>query len=91
VQLYTGLRTRNVRKLRNPDPICTRSEHCEIRKDGVTLGKNPIIDLDEFARRDGFENFDAMREWFKDVHGLPFIGNLIMWDTIEDSGKCLTR
>lgn len=80
IQLYTGLRTAAARKLRNPDPICTRSTYCAIREDGVTTGSLPAIGLDEFAQRDGFENFDAMKAWFRETHGLPFIGQLIMWE-----------
>ena len=79
VQLYTGLRTKGTRKLRDPDPLCVTSTYCAIREDGVTLGNHPKVDLDEFARRDGFENFEAMKAWFRETHGLPFIGQLIMW------------
>ncbi len=33
-----------------------------------------IPDLDEFARVEGFKDFDHMKQWFRDTHGLPFIG-----------------
>ena len=79
IQLYTGLRTKDARKLREPDPLCVKSTYCAIREDSITLGNLPTVDLDEFAQRDGFENFDAMKAWFRGTHGLPFIGQLIMW------------
>lgn len=80
IQLYTGLRTKATRKLRDPDPICTKSTYCAIYEDGITTGNHPPTDLDEFAQRDGFKNFEAMKAWFRDTHGLPFIGQLIAWD-----------
>lgn len=79
IQLYTGLRTSATRKLRDPDPICTKSTYCAIREDGVTTGTLPSTDLNEFAQRDGFADFAAMKEWFRQTHGLPFFGQLIMW------------
>lgn len=85
VQLYTGLRQKGARKLIDPDPICSVSTYCAIREDGITLGNHPRIDLDEFARRDGFSDFDAMKAWFRDNHGLPFVGRLIGW--LPASGK----
>lgn len=79
IQLYTGMRTRGCRKLRDPDPICTKSTYCAIRDEGVTLGNHPTTDIDEFARLDGFADFNDMKAWFEAAHGLPFIGQLIMW------------
>ena len=80
IQLYTGMRTSSCRRLRNPDPICTTSTYCHITEDGVTLGNHPRVDLDEFAKRDGFESFEDMKAWFRETHGLPFIGQLIVWE-----------
>jgi hypothetical protein len=79
VQLYTGLRTKKVRKLRDPDPVCIRSTYCHINEQGITFGNYPPTDLDQFARLDGFANFDDMKNWFRETHGLPFIGQLIEW------------
>jgi hypothetical protein len=36
-------------------------------------------DLDRFAQDDGFADWQEMREWFTDTHGLPFQGVLIRW------------
>ena len=79
LQLYTGLRTKRACKLRDPDPLCITSTYCAIREDGITLGNHPTVDLDEFARRDGFRDFADMKDWFRKTHGLPFIGHLIVW------------
>ena len=34
----------------------------------------------QFARRDGFASFEAMQEFFRAMHGLPFKGVAISWD-----------
>lgn len=39
--------------------------------------------LDVFARCDGFENWEAMRDWFARAYSLPFVGNLIQWAPAE--------
>lgn len=39
--------------------------------------------LDVFALCDGFENWEAMRDWFAKAYGLPFVGNLIQWASAE--------
>jgi hypothetical protein len=47
--------------------------------DGVTLGNMPKMGLDEFVKADGFRDFEHMKQWFRDTHGLPFSGRLIGW------------
>jgi hypothetical protein len=76
LQLYTGLRTRKAKKIR--DAMCVASVDCTIRKDGISLHLNGK-DLDLFARQDGFDSFAQLREFFVDTYGLPFHGRLIMW------------
>lgn len=44
--------------------------------DGHTLSS---VANDMIARADGFESFQALLEWFKETHGLPFNGRLIQW------------
>jgi hypothetical protein len=77
LQLYTGMRTKECRKL--GEAICTVSTYCAIREDGITFGTYPKVDVDDFARGDGFKDFDDMKEWFREMHGIPFIGRLIEW------------
>jgi len=35
--------------------------------------------LERFARRDGFDSFDAMQKFVREMHGLPFRGTVIGW------------
>lgn len=35
--------------------------------------------LNDFAKADGFECWQAMRDWFAQQHGLPFTGVLYKW------------
>jgi len=78
VQLYTGMRTKACRQLGTG--VCTASDGCEIREDAVLVGDIAPRDLDGFARADGFRDFDHMKQWFRDTHGLPFTGRLIAWE-----------
>jgi len=95
VQLYTAMRTRNCRKLINPDPTCLAVQHIEISLpyghvdiiasisiDGVPLSDKEI---DQFAIADGFgegagsPRFKMGRFWL-DSHGWgEFTGVLIKW------------
>lgn len=79
LQLYTGMRTRQCRKLR--DAVC--HDACPILIEAhrvLTFEPQEIHeDLDRFARYDGFVDWQEMREWFTDTHGLPFQGVLIRW------------
>lgn len=43
----------------------------------------PCERLDEFAQRDGFQNWDELSAWFQKTHGLPFSGILIEWKINE--------
>lgn len=39
-----------------------------------------LIDIIDFAKRDGFDGIHDMLEWFKNNHDLPFTGILIQWE-----------
>ena len=93
LQLYTGMRTKACRKL-GPDEKCRRVRPVEIDHMGVTIagrklyagdapayagGVDPEHYDSDFARADGFDCFQSMREFFETEHGLPFRGNLIEW------------
>lgn len=82
--LYTGLRTKQARRLRaggrSDVPVCAAVQ--DIR---ITTGLQIIIDgerltldeADQFARRDGFQNYgDMMRYWGEN---LPFNGDVLHW------------
>lgn len=80
LQLYTGMRTAECRKLR--DAVCLDVRRIIIKKNGAIwtggkkLGEKAAGKL---ARADRFSNVDKMRAWFADVHGLPFKGWVIRW------------
>ncbi|MBA7627104.1 hypothetical protein ES703_34566 [subsurface metagenome] len=80
--LYTGLRTKKARKLR--EDKCKSLEEVGIFWYGIMLSnkRTPTIQekfLNEFAQADGFDNFYEMTKWFDKVYGLPFEGVLIKW------------
>jgi hypothetical protein len=77
IQLYTGMRTKACRML--GEAVCSKSTYCAIYEDRITTGNYPNTDFDEFARADGFRDFEHMKEWFRETHGLPFVGRLIQW------------
>lgn len=74
LQLYTGMRTKNCRKLIDPDPVCTLVDYVSIRPQYLTLGntKKHSGDADDFARRDGFKDYDDMVRWFQERYGSPY-------------------
>jgi hypothetical protein len=88
--LYTGLRTKQARLLR--EAVCTSVGPVEIT-DGIhektAIPYDPGIlyvngmrigfGKDAFARADGFDSWADMVAWFKSTHGLPFHGHLITW------------
>lgn len=84
LQLYTGMRTKKCRKLR--DAVCTtvqeitiksRGYYLAVRLDGEPLPTEQARDL---ARADGFENLSAFADFFAEQYGLPFHGYLTRWD-----------
>jgi len=82
IQLYTGQRTANCRKLSDADPICTCVDYVAIRPDSLTVGdvrKHPR-DMDEFARLDGFADYAEMHRWFSNRYSTEhFVGYLHRW------------
>lgn len=79
VQLYTGMRTKFCRKLR--EAVCHDACTIRIEADKIwTLNPQELHDdLDGFAQLDGFASWEEMRDWFDKTHGLPFTGVLIRW------------
>lgn len=92
LQLYTGMRSKVCRKLR--DTTCARVRPVLIEHTGVTLdgkhlyagdapaylgGPSPEGWDSDFARADGFDCFSSMVDFFEKEHGLPFSGLLIEW------------
>lgn len=89
LQLYTGMRTKACRKLR--DAVCSDVTYVGLTEKGVTLGdvrKFPR-DIDEFARADGFADYAEMWKWFSERYGTnSFTGYVIRWDV---PGNCTER
>ncbi len=83
--MYIGQRTKSCRLL--IEAVCTSVMCVTIDDDGIsTWGEGVKITsitdgygLDEFAKADGFKNWDAMREFFHFNYELPFNGYLIKW------------
>lgn len=80
--LYTGLRTKNAKKFAEAE--CVEIINVIIRdKDVLFLTRYkhwreflPVM-LNEFAKSDGFKDFDEMKTWFSKTHKLPFSGTII--------------
>ena len=81
LHLYTGLRTKNAKKIRIVE--CKRLEIIEIYHNGIKFGNGKILfyntERNEFAQTDGFKDFFDMTKWFDKTYGLPFEGILIKW------------
>ncbi len=78
--LYTGMRTKRCRLLCSA--LCERVTHIRIEIFGVRWKGKDWVDgtlLEVFARRDGFDSWLEMRDWFDKRYGLPFEGVLIQW------------
>lgn len=82
LQLYTGMRTKQCRKL--ADAICTKISTIRISKKGIEVHgytqKWGTIGAELFAEHDGFKDSEEMLDWFDSTHGLPFNGYLIEWE-----------
>ncbi len=87
VHLYTGMRTKSCRRL--GIGRCTRSSAIHITPTGISISQDGSqddgddiwlagTDADDFAIRDGFTDFKALLDFFKD--DMPFHGQLICWE-----------
>jgi hypothetical protein len=76
---FTGMRTRKCRRL-GAWPILAVGD-VRIDEAGVILNGGPLRaeDLDVFAWHDGFRDWAGMLAWFREAHGLPFHGDLVVW------------
>lgn len=86
VHLFTGMRTKACRRLRAGHEDRHKAVRLvTIRHKSVDVGVGPLVtlrfdsDLNEFARRDGFNDWPEMRDFFRREHGLPFHGFLVEW------------
>ena len=83
--LYTGMRTKGCRKLK--ETVCKRVRHVRIFE-----GMDPntyVISVDgklasdiecvRLAVADGFVSVNGLIDFFREQHGLPFEGHVINW------------
>lgn len=100
LQLYVGMRTKTCRKLLNIDPECSGVVPAHLTFDRNFGPQSFRIDdreiltnqaLDEFARRDGFDDIEDMTRFWFDTHAsrgarqITFDGVVISWDPEEPS------
>lgn len=86
LQLYTGMRTKKCRKLRDavcmdvmPVLICDT----EMYLNGKLLCEENDDRDNDFARADGFDSYMDMAAFFRDQYGpLPFRGWVIRWEPL---------
>lgn len=88
LQLFTGMRTRQCRKL-IPDPVCVAVTPLTLWPDrGRWFGRLPgatpsgiRFEVDDvFAREDGFADAADFGQFWAEAHGVqPFTGYLIRW------------
>jgi len=76
VQLYTGMRTSNCRKLIKDDPVLTDIFPIEINSNG-TFYNHPIEYL---YQKDGFRDLADFLNFFNKTYGLPFSGFVHIWE-----------
>jgi hypothetical protein len=86
LQLYTGMRTKDCRLLR--ETVCIGSWQCHLPvspSEGPTLWSinGKVLtrgQMEDFAINDGFNNFMHMAEWIFDNYGIDATGTLIAWE-----------
>lgn len=92
IQLYTGMRTKSCRKIRDPDPICLFVNHIDIHvmEDCIEFiriltghpkgkGSRELLTrakLNKFAISDGFESIEDMHKFWLDFHGVGLFSGL---------------
>jgi hypothetical protein len=77
LHLYTGLRRKGARLLMRA--TCTKVQKIELRATSVWIDGELMFsdECELLARRDGFENFEEMWQFWEDR--LPFEGYIIHW------------
>lgn len=82
LQLYTGQRTSDCRKLVDPDPTCDLVMYVALRPNDIVVGNVNEFprDRDEFAKADGFTDYADMHGWFAETYKTDhFVGKIIRW------------
>lgn len=50
----------------------------------IWIDRQPVPDLEKFARQDGFSDLESFLAYFREYARLPFAGRLICWDKLEE-------
>jgi hypothetical protein len=82
LKLYTGLRTRATRLLREAPCELALSIRIDLQYDEVVIDgtKLDFEQRRDFARADGFTGWPQMRQWFRDEYQVhEFDGYLVKW------------
>jgi hypothetical protein len=67
------------------EETCIAVRECWIDAQGIVIGSSSHFrlsepdELDQFARSDGFDNWEQMRTYRDFFYNLPFSGDLIQW------------
>lgn len=80
LQLYTGQRTKQCKLIGYA--TCSGTYVVFINEKSVSVENHRysgVIELDTFARGDGFKCFEDMKDFFRKTHGLPFQGFITYW------------
>jgi hypothetical protein len=83
LHLYTGMKTKEVRKL--GIGVVTSIRLIEITKDDILVSDKKLGHFEKMrlAMGDGFQNLDKFYAWIKSHYGLPFSGVIINWELKE--------
>jgi hypothetical protein len=95
IQLYMGMRSSRYQKIR-PDVRCLSVQNIEMGFNhhgdigwiivGELTAANVVVDLNAFAKADGFEDVADMSAFWRATHGplndAPFNGVLIRWERV---------
>ncbi len=83
LQLYTGMRTRRCRLIGRATCTSLWPISISLAANSIALGDEPVLDLDSFARQDGFAGWRSMRLFWQDTHGKalaePWHGFVVSW------------
>lgn len=83
LQLYTGQRTKLCRRLLpGKTVVCAVSDYCHLAPGEITFGDKSLHpeNLDDFARMDGFCDYNEMMAWFQERYNQRhFVGWVHRW------------
>lgn len=87
LQLYCGMRTKGCFLIGRARCVSVGAIFIQFGREIVSVEDYPAIrdgDLDPFAQADGFENWEAMRQFWRNEHldWMEFRGVIIKWEPI---------